>query len=145
MAGDFLFTDSTVSASFPSSDESVATEVEDTVPGVLVRRVALRMTVFRLVAMGSEETALVLTRALRLTALGRVLAAVAAFAEDRPRGAFRFAPELAFFRFATTRFMTDYWLRLGFLLRSCNANSGVVDGFLCAGFSEQLRIKRPGI
>ena len=51
--------------------------------------------------------AAVLTRFVRLIAVSRLLEAVVIFAEERRRGAFRFAPELAFFRFATTRFMTD--------------------------------------
>ena len=83
----------------------------------------LRAVAFRVVTIFREETAFVLARTLRLVALNRVLEVVLAFTEERRRGAFDFPPELAFFRFTAARFMTDYWLRLGFLLGPCNVNS----------------------
>jgi hypothetical protein len=90
----------------------------------VVLRVGLRTIVFRRVTIFREEAIFVLARALRFGAGDRLLEVAVAFTEERRRGAFRFPPELAFFRFTAARFMTDYWVRLGFLFEPRNANSG---------------------
>jgi len=75
----------------------------------LVGRRDLRATIFRFAAIRAEAAVSLLTLCLGLLAIDRGLVVVGVVAKDRRRrGAFRFAPELDFFRFATTRFMTDY-------------------------------------
>jgi hypothetical protein len=92
----------------------------------------LDQAIFRFAAVRQGLAALGLRTFFRLVVVrGFLRAAVAILTAWARRGALRFAPVPAFFRFtrATARFMTDYRLRLGWLLGSCNGNSLYIQSF----------------